>query len=327
MRAAVIGCGDVSVVHLEALAKLSGVTLAAVCDTDPVRAGAAAERWAAPAFADHRKMLDAARPDVVHVCTPHNRHVDTAIDCLRAGVAVLVEKPVANTVAEASRLIAAAAEHPHVRAGICLQNRYNAASRAAHDLLASGELGAVLGASATVMWHRDPAYYRSRPWRGRRSESGGGVLINQAIHTLDLLDWLLGEVVGIRGHAGRAFLDAVIDVEDTAHAVLDHAGGARSVFFATVANVVDAPVTIEIATERATLRIRGDLTVSYQDGRTATVAEPPAATGGRPYWGASHELLIADFYNTVHDPGPFWIDPAAGCRSLRVVHGIYQAST
>ena len=326
MRAAVIGCGDVSVVHLEALAKLSGVTLAAVCDTDAVRAEAAADRWDVPAYADHREMLDAARPDVVHICTPHHRHVDAAIDCLRAGVAVLVEKPVAHTVAEASRLVAAAAEHPHVRAGICLQNRYNAASRAARDLLANGELGPVLGASATVMWHREPAYYESRPWRGRRSESGGGVLINQAIHTLDLLEWLVGDVVGIRGHAGRYRLDG-IDVEDTAAAVLDHADGARSVFFATVANAVDAPVTIEIATERATLRICGDLTVRYHGGRTRTVIEPPAATGGRPYWGASHELLIADFYNTLNDPGPFWIDPAEGARSLRLVHGIYRASS
>jgi predicted dehydrogenase len=152
------------------------------------------------------------------------------------------------------------------------------------------------------------------------------VLINQAIHTLDLLEWLLGEVVEIRGHAARHQLDG-IDVEDTANAVLTHAGGARSVFFATVTNAIDAPVTIDIATERATLHIRGDLTVRHHDGRTTVVAEPPAATGGRPYWGASHELLIADFYHTLHDPGPFWIDPAAGARSLRVVHGIYQASS
>jgi predicted dehydrogenase len=322
--AAVIGCGDVSVVHLQAIEKLAGVELVGVCDTDADRAAAAAERYGVPRFADHRQLLAATRPDVVHVCTPHHQHVPVAIDCLDAGVGVLVEKPVAHTVAEADRLIAAARAHPGVKAGICLQNRYNAATRAARALLDSGELGAVRGGSATVLWHRDPAYYSARPWRGRVRDSGGGVLINQAIHTLDLMEWLLGDVAAVRGHTGRYALDGVVDVEDTAHALLDHAGGARSVVFATVANVVDSPVTIEIATDRAVLVIRGDLTVSYTDGRTETIAEPRPGTGGRAYWGASHELLIADFYRTLADPEPFWIGPQEGARSLRLVHQIYR---
>ena len=322
--AAVIGCGDVSVVHLQAIENLAGVDLVGVCDTDPARAAAAAARYGVPPFAGHRQLLEATRPDVVHVCTPHHQHAPVAIDCLDAGVGVLVEKPIAHTVAEADRIIAAAREHPDVKAGICLQNRYNAATRAARALLDSGELGPVRGGSATVLWHRDPAYYRARPWRGRARDSGGGVLINQAIHTLDLMEWLLGDVVRARGHTGRYALDGVVDVEDTAHAMLDHAGGARSVVFATVANVTDSPVTIEIVTERAVLLIRGDLTVSYADGRTEVVAERRASTGGRAYWGASHQLLIADFYRTLADPEPFWIGPREGARSLRLVHQIYR---
>ena len=106
--------------------------------------------------------------------------------------------------------------------------------------------------------------------------------------------------------------------------LLDHAGGARSVLFATVANAVDSPVTIEIVTERAVLLIRGDLTVSHADGRVETVAEPVVSTGGRAYWGASHELLIADFYRTLADPDPFWISPREGARSLRLIDQIYR---
>ena len=325
--AAVIGCGDVSVVHLRALADLAGVELVGVCDTDAARATATAQRYGVPAYTDHRHLLAATRPDVVHVCTPHHQHTPVAIDCLEAGAAVLVEKPVAHTVAEAERLIAAAGRQPARKAGICLQNRYNTTSRVARALLESGELGAVQGGSASVLWHRDPAYYRDRPWRGRLRDSGGGVLINQAIHTLDLLQWLLGDVVGVRGHVGRYALDGVVDVEDTAHAVLEHVGGARSVFFATVAHVTNSPVTIEIVTERAVLTIRGDLTVRYADGRTETVAEPRAGTGGRAYWGASHELLIADFYRTLADPEPFWIGPREGAGSLRLVHEIYRQRT
>jgi predicted dehydrogenase len=322
-RAAVIGCGDVSIVHLQAIEKLDGADLAGVCDIDAGRAGAAAERYGVPAFTGHRELLDAVRPEVVHVCTPHDQHTAVAIDCLDAGVAVLVEKPVAHTVAEADRLIAAAGRRPGARIGVCLQNRYNTATRTARRLLDSGELGRVLGGSATLLWHREPAYYQARPWRGRKDRSGGGVLINQAIHTLDLMEWLLGDVVAVRGHAGRYALDG-IDVEDTANVHLDHAGGARSVVYATVANVVDSPVTIEIVTERAVLLIRGDLTVSHADGRIETVAEPVAQSGGRAYWGASHELLIADFYRTLADPDPFWIGPQEGARSLRVIHQIYH---
>jgi UDP-N-acetyl-2-amino-2-deoxyglucuronate dehydrogenase len=323
-RTAVIGCGDVSVVHLQAIGQLPGVELAGVCDTDPDRAAAAGRRYDVPAFTDHRQLLAAVRPDVVHICTPHHQHVPVAIDCLEAGVAVLLEKPVAATVAEADRLILAAGRHPQVKIGICLQNRYNATSRAARALLRSGAVGPVTGGSATVLWHRDPAYYRARPWRGQRRDSGGGVLINQAIHTLDLLEWLLGDVTDIRGHTGRYALDGVIDVEDTATAVLEHDGGARSVFFATVANATDSPVTIEIVTGRAVLVIRGDLTVRHADGRMDTVAEPVAETGGRSYWGASHELLIADFYRTRADPEPFWIGPEQGARSLRLIDRLYR---
>jgi predicted dehydrogenase len=325
--AGVIGCGDVSVVHLQAIESLAGIDLVGVCDIDPARAAATAERYGVPSFTDHRQLLEATHPEVVHVCTPHHQHASVAIDCLDAGVAVLVEKPVAHTVVEADRLIAAARARPDVKAGICLQNRYNATAQAARKLLDSGELGAVRGGSATVLWHRDPAYYRARPWRGRLRDSGGGVLINQAIHTLDLMEWLLGDVVRERGQIGRCALDGVVDVEDTAHVLLDHAGGARSVVFATVANIADSPVTIEIVTERAVLLIRGDLTVTYADGRTETVAERRATTGGRSYWGVSHELLIADFYRTLPDPEPFWIGPHEGARSLRLVHQIYRQNS
>jgi UDP-N-acetyl-2-amino-2-deoxyglucuronate dehydrogenase len=321
-RTALVGCGDVSVVHLSAIAALPQAELVGVADVDPARAKATS----APAFDSLENLIDAVRPDVVHICTPHDQHADLAVEALDRGVAVLLEKPVARTVADAERVIAAAGTHPDVKIGVCLQNRYNPPVAAARDLLASGELGAVRGGSATVFWHRDAAYYANRPWRGHYAESGGGVLINQAIHTVDLMQWLLGDVTGVRGHAGTYGLDGVIDVEDTAHLLLDHDGGARSVVFATNTNVVDAPVTIDIITEHAALHLRGDLTVTYADGRVEVVEQPPVVTGGRAYWGASHQLLIADFYQRLTDPEPFWITPAEGTKSLRIIDQIYRQS-
>jgi len=323
--AAIIGCGDVSIIHTEALATMADTEMVAVCDTDPQRLAEAQERLGAPGFNDHLALLDALRPDVVHICTPHNQHASLAVDFLARGVHVIVEKPLAHTVSEGQRLIEAA-ERGTAKIAVCFQNRYNTTAQAMHTLLSSGELGAVLGASATVMWHRSADYYRNRPWRGSWAGGGGGLLMNQAIHTVDLVQWLLGEVTSISGHAATRFLGDTIEVEDTAEFVADHSSGARSVFYATLAHAVNAPVTIDVITEKATLSLRGDLTVSYTDGRVDVVPERQAPSGGRAYWGVSHEILIRDFYDRLEDPEPFWISPREAAKSLRIVQEIYRQS-
>ena len=194
--AAIIGCGDVSHVHVEAIEAVEEIELVAVCDTDPAALAAAVERYGVPGFADHRALLAQMRPDVAHVCTPHHQHASVALDLLDAGVHVLVEKPLAHTCAEAERLVEAA-ERSDTRMGVCFQNRYNATAQAARELLDSGEVGSVLGVAATVMWTRTPDYYRAKPWRGRWETAGGGLLINQAIHTLDLVQWLGGAATAL----------------------------------------------------------------------------------------------------------------------------------
>jgi len=324
-KAAIIGCGDVSIVHFEALAGMGDAELVAVCDTDPGRRAAAQEANGVPGFEDYRDMLKAVAPDVVHVTTPHHEHAAIAIECLRRGVHVVLEKPLAHTLAEGERLLAAVAEST-AKIGLCFQNRYNAPVQEMRRLLDSGELGKVLGASATVMWHRQPDYYLSRPWRGSWGEGGGGLMMNQAIHTVDLLQWLVGDVVALVGSASTHVLADAIEVEDTAEFAALHSNGARSVFYATLANTLNAPVTLDISTEKATLSLRGDLTVAYEDGRSEVVRERASGSGGRSYWGVSHALLIADFYAGLAQPGPFWIDAAEGAKSLRIVKDLYRQS-
>jgi predicted dehydrogenase len=324
VRAAVVGCGDISAVHLAALHDLEGVELVAVCDVDEARASAAALAHGAPAFGDYRQMLDAVRPDVVHVCTPHDQHVPVAVECIGRSVHVVLEKPVAHTLAAAQPLVAASRANPGVKVAVCFQNRYNRASREAYRLIHEGSLGAVRGASATVAWHRTPEYYARGPWRGQRRRSGGGVLMNQAIHTLDLVQWFLGPVTHVGSRIGTLALGEYVDVEDTAQLVMDHESGSRSVLFATVANAVDSPVTIEIDTEHARLLIRGDLTVVHADGRSEVVEERRATSTGRAYWGVSHELLVADFYRHLDEPEPFWIGPTEGVAALAVLDQVYR---
>jgi UDP-N-acetyl-2-amino-2-deoxyglucuronate dehydrogenase len=324
-KVAVVGCGDVSIVHFEAIDAIAGAELVAVCDSDPATLSAAATQYGVPGFADHRKLIDAIAPDVVHVCTPHDQHADLAIDCIRAGVGVLIEKPLAHTPAEGDRVVVAAAEYG-AKIGVCFQNRYNATAQAIYSALESGRLGGVLGGFGAVMWHRPATYYQARPWRGRWQTSGGGVMINQAIHTLDLLQWFLGEVTQFQGGVSQRLLGGDREVEDTADLVLDHSSGARSVLFATAANVVDSQVMLEIVTEEATLYVRGDLTITYADGSVEIIPERVAGSGGRAYWGASHQLLVRDFYDRLADEEPFWISPAEAAKSLRVIGELYMRS-
>ena len=148
--------------------------------------------------------------------------------------------------------------------------------------------------------------------------------MNQAIHTVDLLQWLMGDVTAVSGHVSSRALADVMEVEDTAEFMLEHQGGARSVCYATLANATNAPVTVDIVTERATLDLRGDLAVTYADGRREIVTERKAQSGGRAYWGLSHEVLVQDFYERPDEDQPFWISPREATKSLHVVKRSYQ---
>jgi UDP-N-acetyl-2-amino-2-deoxyglucuronate dehydrogenase len=333
LRVAVVGCGDIAAVHLDAILADADVEPVGVCDVNAGRRDAAADRAGCPGFADLTALLDAVAPDVVHVCTPHHHHTDLAAQCLARDVSVLLEKPVAHSLAAGERL-ALAAEDSFNRSGqavlgVCFQNRYNDTARALRDLLDGGGLGRVLGGRATVHWFRDADYYTRRDWRGRWATAGGGVLMNQAIHTLDLLAWYLGPVTDVRGTAATLALHGHIEVEDTAAMRLRHRtpdGEVTSVFHATNGHVENAPVTVEIVTEHARARLETDLTITYDDGRVEVVREASIAAGERAYWGASHGLLIEDFYRHVRAGKRFWIDAAAACETLRIIDAVYDQS-
>ncbi|WP_415855462.1 Gfo/Idh/MocA family protein [Sinomonas sp. G460-2] len=332
-RAAVVGCGDISAQHFAALGAIDGAQLAAVVDPDADRRAAASAAHGVPGYASLGELLDAGGVDAVHLCTPHNSHAPLAQQALERGVNVLTEKPVAHTLADAEALALTArtafAERG-TQLGVCFQNRYNEPVRALRELLDSGKLGRILGANATVMWHRTPEYYAARPWRGTWAGSGGGLLMNQAIHTLDLLQWLVGPAVLVGGAASTRALAGVIEVEDTADLLLEHTtpdgGNVRSVFYATNANGVNAPVTLDVVTEGATLSLRGELTVRHADGRVDVVEEAGVLAGERSYWGASHRLLIEDFYASLGSGRPFWIGAEEATASLRLIKDVYASS-
>jgi len=324
-RVAVIGCGDISALHLAAIATVPDATLVAVCDIDPGRLATASAATGVPGFADLDQLLDEVRPDVVHICTPHHLHADQAIRALDRGVHVILEKPLAHTRDEADRLLDAATRSG-AKIAVCFQNRYNRPVERAKEILDSGELGAVLGASAVVPWHRTAAYYEDRPWRGRWETGGGGLLMNQAIHTIDLVQWLVGEPLEASGSISTRALAEVIEVEDTAELRIVHAGGATSTVYATVAGVANLPVTIDVVCELGTLSLGAELTARYADGRVEVTTERMTASGERSYWGVSHELLIQDFYAKLDDPEAFWIDPVEARKAFSIIQDVYDGA-
>ena len=324
LRVGVVGCGDISPMHLDAITADPDAALVAVADVDLPAATAAATRYGGRVYGDLDELLDREGLDVLHVCTPHHLHAPMAVNALRRGVHVLLEKPVATTIIDAQAVADAAAAGPAM-VGVCLQNRYNTTSRRIRALLDSGALGTVLDGRASVTWFRDSGYYARRPWRGTWAQAGGGVLINQAIHTLDLLQWLLGDVAHTRGHADRLVLDD-IEVEDTAMMQLTHADGVRSIFYASNGFSDNARVTLELRTDRAVVRLEGELRITWADG-TVEVVPDVVGSGRRSYWGASHGLLIADFYRQVRTGERFWIDAEAATKTLRLLTQVYAQSS
>lgn len=318
MRAAVVGIGDVSSVHLDAIAAIEHAELVAVCDRD----ASATDGFGVPAFRSVAEMLDRVRPDVVHVCTPHNQHFSVAYEVLQRGIPMLLEKPIASTIADGVT-IAEMAELGNGRVGVCFQNRYNPTSIALQQAIADGRYGKVLGARAQVMWTRTADYYLAKPWRGTWNGGGGGILMNQAIHTIDLVQWLLGEVSEVRGSTANLLFADTIEVEDTAVGVFTHVNGIRTNFYATLTHFENAPVMIEVRCEHATLRLEGDLQALHPDGTIDVLAERDVMSTARSYWGASHERLIRDFYTHLESKQRFWIDANEAMKSLRIAKAFY----
>ncbi|MCL6456553.1 MAG: Gfo/Idh/MocA family oxidoreductase [Gorillibacterium sp.] len=325
--AAIIGCGAIFPLHAKAIAELEGVKLVAVVDTVLAKAEEAGATYGCAALTDYQAILD--RPDiqVVHVCAPHNLHAEIAIACLKAGKHVLTEKPMAENLEAAYRMVETA-EQSRGQLGITFQNRYNDSSVRIKETIDSGVLGKLLCMKGIVTWYRDDAYYRNSPWRGKWTSEGGGVLINQTIHTLDLLQWFGGPISSVKGSVTTDVLDQVIEVEDTAHACIDFANGARGLFYGTNAYLVNSPVELELVFEKGTLIQRRDSLYLWQDGIETLLTEPSLNPGGeKSYWGMSHGRLIADFYAHVRENKPFWLNGAEGIKALELIFDIYRSAS
>lgn len=329
--AAIVGCGAIFPLHAGAVGKLEGATLKLVIDSDRSRAERAAAEYGCEAASDYLTLLHREDVQIVHLCTPHHLHAEMAARLLRAGKHVLTEKPMAHNLQTAEGLLKEAQQNA-AQLGIVFQNRYNASSQKIRELIDEQSLGRLLCMKGIITWHRGRDYYTGSPWRGRWETEGGGVLINQAIHTLDLLQWFGGEVSSVQGSVTTDALGEVIEVEDTAHASIQFASGVRALFYATNAYLTNSPIEMELVFEYGTLYQRHDCLYLNQDGRETKLCEPPAKADdqgrviGKSYWGTSHQLLISDFYEHIREGRRFGIDETEGIKTLRLISELYRSS-
>lgn len=326
LGAAIIGCGAIYPLHAKAISAITDVNLLTVVDIDADKAKQAGIEYACHVTDDYREILNDNRIDVVHLCTPHYLHAEMAVELLHAGKHVLTEKPISVDLPSA-KLMLDAAEKSSGQLGVVFQNRYNDASSYIKKTIDSGALGKLLCMKGIVTWHRNESYYRDSNWRGRWSTEGGGVLINQTIHTLDLLQWFGGEITSVKGSITTDVLEDVIEVEDTAHACIDFATNVRGLFYGTNAYLENSPVELELVFEKGTLTLRRDYLYLWKDGKESLVCQPIfSPTEGKSYWGTGHKRLIEDFYDHIFSGRKFWLDGSEGIKALELVKAIYSSS-
>ncbi len=321
-RIALVGCGAIAPNHLYALSQNTDVRVVALVDPKTERAEAMREKYAADAeiFADYEEMLCKVHPDSVHICTPHYLHAPMAIRALSEDIHVFLEKPMCRTEEEIPLLLEAA-KKSRGKITVSFQNRLNPTTLAAEKIAA--EDGGVLRAYGTVFWDRGEKYYTESGWRGKKETEGGGVLINQAIHTLDLLCYFLGRPVRVTATTANHHLKGIIDVEDSAEGKIEFEGGKNAGFYATTSFTGGCETTVFLETAHHRLEIRTpDL---YLDGEKVNLPKTLALPVGKECYGAGHTYLIDRFYAALRAGKEVPIPPCEAQYALRILLAAYRS--
>lgn len=314
MKTAVIGVGVIGNVHLGILLDM-GIESVAICDVDEK---ATAKYPQLKSYTDYKEMLDREKPDIVHICTPHYLHAEMAIYALERDINVLCEKPLCISREEIDSILAAE-EKSNAQLAVCFQNRYTPRNLFVKEYLQNKQ---VTKGFATVFWQRGADYYNSAEWRGTKKYEGGGVLINQAIHTIDLLNEFCGGFEELTATCSNISLQGVIEVEDTATICL-HGKNVEGMVIATNASTIGLPIGIKLETSD------GDFIEIYGEDLKINGVKKEFKTNvyyGKACYGMGHVPLISDFYDCVKTGRKFLIDGKEGQKALRIVLSTYESN-
>lgn len=327
LRIAVIGCGRIAVKHFSSIQKSQYATLIACCDIRPERAFACAEEYGIIPYTDYQEMMDRETPDAIHICLPHYLHSSVACEAFKRGIHVLCEKPM-DVDYEKARLATEMAEAKNILYGIIFQCRYNETSQFVFDAIHSGRLGKILSVSSTLTWSRDDEYYSSSDWKGSWDKEGGGVIIDQAIHSIDLVNWIVNSevtdiaaVIATQGHQS-------IQVEDTACGLITYANGVKYGFYCMNNFCCNEPIEIKFICENGKAILSYDFAeVIFADGtkkKLDLTDQMDRSLGDKSYWGKSHTVQIEQFYRAILGREPLQISAREALKTHSIICQIYE---
>lgn len=325
MKSAIVGCGIIAKMHAKVIEMMEDTQLVALADINIEKAIDLANNYnknEVKTYSSLEEMIQNEKIDVLHICTPHNLHVPMAIYGLKHGIHVFMEKPPAIS-REQFKLLKELKSNKQL--GFCFQNRYNDSFQLVKRILNEAKVGKIIGARAFLTWNRSRNYYENSDWRGTLEKEGGGVLINQAIHTLDLLVEFLGVPEWTKSSMHNHHLSDVIEVEDTIEAYIKFKR-CPAIFYATTAHTDDSPPIIEVVCENGTIRMEGEVvTISEKTGQRKVI-DQYRETVGKEYWGNGHISCIKDFYKSLKQGEPFAIDLHSIEDTLLLTMDIYQSA-
>lgn len=340
LRVGIAGCGAISRNHLEAFRAVDDVEIVGVCDIDPDRARETAAAWGTPAAVGTVQELLGLDLDILSVCTPHPTHEDVVLQAAAAGVHVLCEKPIAIEIESAERMVKAC-DDAQVKLGVLFQRRFWPAAQRIRAAIDDGTLGRPIMGQCSVMLYREPEYYSRDAWRGTWANDGGGVLMTQAIHYIDLLQWFMGDVAEVYGKIATYKHGGHIEVEDSATAIITFTSGAMATLEASTAVSPSLGVQIRITGESGA---SASLT-EFPEGSDARVdlwavsgtistepAYPEGVEGNVPLAAINGQLIphhtaqARDFVRAIRGGGEPAITGRDATKALRILLAVYESS-
>lgn len=330
-KAGIVGCGNIFLMHAQSLINTPGVELSAVCDIRRLRAHSAAKKYNCRYYLEYKEMLEKENLDSVHILTPHYLHPRMAIQALSKRINVLTEKPIAINPLDAQKMIRTAKRN-NVKLGVISQNRYNPGSQLAKKNILAGSLGKIKAAKLILTYYKPDAYYKNSDWKGRLKLEGGGVLIDQAIHFIDVLRWLIDdEVEYVETNIARR-MHKFIEVEDLAEGIIKFKKGTYVCFYLMNFYSYDADPEIEMDCEKGRVKIVKDSArIGFYNGREITARPRPGeyidyGKGRKDYWGFCHWIQIKEFYRALREGREPQVNGEEALKTQEIVWSIYKSA-
>src|SRR6266850_1030344 len=325
-----IGGGNITETHARAARAIPGVQIAAIHGTNAEKIARLCREHGGTPYLDFVAFLKHRPMDVVIIGSPSGLHATQGIAAARHGLHVLTEKPIEISTARADALIEAA-KQSSVRLGVIFQDRMKPHIRQLKTCLDQGLLGKLLFVDARVKWYRPPEYYANSHWRGTLALDGGGALINQGVHTVDLLLWLLGDVVRVQARTATQLHK--IEAEDTAAAILEFSSGALGIFYATTAAYPGYPRRVEISGTEGTVILDHDriIAANLRNTPAAAIESAPldenlSSSTATVSDFRGHQSVLEDFLQAIQQHRAPACDGIEGRRSLGLIEAIYRAA-